>query len=175
MLIFYYISLIIAVVTFNYYIVSGVRTGIHRLLPMTVAEIAVSDILQILMLVEGKSQILSLFDDLLVLQILHLLTYYMQEFNDRKISKKQRRWIGSSMMAALVVVLLQFQYPIFYTIVYHSYLAGYTGILLLEACRILKRNYFSNNERKQRRPPPGFSASHSGYLPRISGASHTSP
>lgn len=148
MLIFYCISLIIAVVTFNYYIVSGVHTGIHRLLPMTIAEIAVSDILQILMLVDGKSNALMLLDDLLMLQILHLLMNYIQEFNNRKLSIKHKHVLGGSVLMMLVVVLLQFQFPMFYAIAYNAYMLCYTMILLLGASWILKKNYFSNNERK---------------------------
>lgn len=145
---FYFISLILAVLTFNYYIASGIKTGIHRLLPMTVVAIALHDICQMAILYVGSSKMFVIFDDLLMLQILYLLTHYIREFYYMKFRKRTEIALAFGMISMTIVVLLQFQYPNLYNLLYWVFTTLYLLGLMIAATHILQLTYFSKNERE---------------------------
>jgi len=148
MLIFYFVSLFLATITFNYYISSGIRTGIHRLLPMTTVAIVLHDICQIGILMVGKTEMFIIFDELLLLQILCLLTHYIREFYYMEFKRSTGLLLVGSMFAVGTLVIFQFEYPVPYRFVYPVYVTVYLLALMVAATHILKLNYFSENEKK---------------------------
>jgi len=148
MLAFYLISLLLAIVTINYYISSGVRVGIHRLLPMTVVAIAIHDICQLGILIYGHDRMFLVFDDLLMLQILYLLTHYIREFYYIKFKKRTEVMLVASLLVMAVIVVMQYQLPVLYKMCYWIYTTFYLAGLMIAATRIMQKNYFSKSERK---------------------------
>ena len=148
MLIFYFVSLLLAILTFNYYIASGIRVGIHRLLPMTTVAIALHDICQISILLVGENEMFVVFDDLLMLQILFLLTHYIREFYYIKFKKRTEMMIAVSLFVMAAIVILQYQYPVLYKFSYWLYATVYLFVLMFAATGIMRNTYFSRNERK---------------------------
>ncbi len=148
MLTFYLISLLLAIITINYYISSGIKVGIHRLLPMAVVAIAIHHICQLGIITLGESQWFVVFDDMLMLQILYLLTHYIREFYYIKFKKSTEVMLAMSMFAMAAIVAMQYHYPVFYTFSYWIYTTLYLLALMLAATRIMQNNYFSKSERK---------------------------
>lgn len=148
MLVFYLISLLLAIVTINYYISSGIRVGIHRLLPMTAVAIAIHDICQLGILLYGQDKIFFIFDDLLMLEILYLLTHYIREFYYIKFRKRAEVMLAISLLVMAVIVVEQYRYPMLYKFSYWTYSTFYLFGLMLAATRIMQKNYFSKSERK---------------------------
>jgi len=148
MIAFYLISLALAIVTINYYISSGIRVGIHRLLPMTAVAIAIHDICQLGILAFGENKMFFVFDDLLMLEILYLLTHYIREFYYIKFRKRTEIMLATSLFVMAVIVVGQYRYQGLYQFSYWVYTTLYLLVLMLAATRIMQKNYFSKNERK---------------------------
>ena len=145
---FYLISLILSVITINYYISSGIRVGIHRLLPMTTVAIALHDICQLGILFYSEDKLFLIFDDMLMLQILYLLTHYIREFYYIKFKKRTEIMLVSSIIVMVGIVVLQERYPMLYRVAYGLYSIVYLIGLMIASTKIMKMNYFSKMERK---------------------------
>ncbi|MBR5126957.1 MAG: response regulator [Roseburia sp.] len=148
MLIFYFVSLFLTILTFNYYIASSIKAGIHRLLPMVIVAIALHHICQMAFLLVGKTKMFVFFDDWLMLEILYLLTHYIREFYYIFFKKRTEFLLALSMVVMAVIVLLQYQYPLLYYATYCVFTNCYLAGLMIAATRILQLTYFSKNERK---------------------------
>lgn len=148
MLIFHFVSLLLAIVTFNYYIASDIKVGIHRLLPMTVVMIALHDICQISLLLVGSAEMFVIFDDLLTLQILYLLTHYIREFYYEKFKRSTEIMLAASIFVMAAIAIMQYRYPVLYNFSYRIYTTFYLIMLMIAATRIMQNNYFSKHERK---------------------------
>lgn len=148
MLTFYLISLLLAIVTINYYISSGIRVGIHRLLPMAAVAIAIHHICQLGIITFGEDKMFVVFDDMLMLQILYLLTHYIREFYYIKFKRRTEILLATSMYAMSAIAIMQYRYPAFYKFSYWVYTTLYLLGLMLAATRIMQNSYFSKNERK---------------------------
>lgn len=148
MLIFYFVSLFLAIFTFNYYIASSIKAGIHRLLPMTIVAIILHHICQMSFLLVGRTKVFVFFDDWLVLEILYLLTHYVREFYYIFFKKRTELLLSMLMIVMAVSALLQYEYPILYHVGYCLFTYAYLGGLLIAATRIFYVTYFSKNERK---------------------------
>ena len=148
MLIFYLVSLFLAVITINYYISSGSRVGIHRLLPMVVVAIAIHHICQLGIITFGEDKIFVVFDDLLMIQILYLLTHYIREFYYIKFKRSTETMLSVSMFVMSAIAIMQYRYPVLYNFLYWLYTTLYLLALMLAATGIMYNSYFSKNERK---------------------------
>lgn len=148
MLTFYLISLLLAIITINYYISSGIRVGIHRLLPMAAVAIALHHICQLGIIAFGADKMFVVFDDMLMLQILYLLTHYIREFYYIKFKRRTEILLATSMFAMAAIAVMQYRYPAFYKFSYWVYTTLYLLGLMLAATRIMQKSYFSKNERK---------------------------
>lgn len=148
MLTFYLISLLLAIITINYYISSGIKVGIHRLLPMAAVAIAIHHICQLGIITFGEDKMFVVFDDMLMLQILYLLTHYIREFYYIKFKRSTEIMLAMSMFAMAAIAAMQYRYPAFYTFSYWIYTTLYLLALMLAATRIMQNNYFSKSERK---------------------------
>lgn len=148
MLIFYLVSLLIAIITLNYYISSKVETSIHRLLPMAVGLIAVFEICQVARLLAGDASAFVILEDLIVLEMLYLLTHYVLEFY----YIQMRRGIGSLLITCMVIAgvtaFFQYEHRSLYIAVYRVFTMVYLILILLAAAFIYKKNYFSRKERQ---------------------------
>ncbi len=147
MLIFYLFSLLLAIITFNYYISSGIRVGIHRLLPMTTVAIAIHDICQLGILAFGEDEMFVVFDDLLMIEILYILTHYIREFYYIKFKRRIELLLGLGMFVMSAVAIMQYRYPVFYRVVYGIYTTVYLLVLIFAVTGIMRHTYFSKNER----------------------------
>lgn len=148
MLTFYLISLLLAIITINYYISSGIRVGIHRLLPMAAVAIALHHICQLGIITFGADKMFVVFDDMLMLQILYLLTHYIREFYYIKFKRRTEILLATSMFVMAAIAVMQYRYPAFYNFSYWLYTTLYLLGLMLAATRIMQNSYFSKNERK---------------------------
>lgn len=147
MLIFYLFSLLLAILTINYYISSGIRVGIHRLLPMAVVAIAIHDICQLGIITFGEDKMFVVFDDLLMIEILYVLTHYIREFYYIKFKKRIELLLGTGMFVMSAVVAIQYRYPTLYTVVFGAYSAIYLVGLMMASTGIMRHTYFSKKER----------------------------
>ena len=148
MLIFYFVSLLLAILTLNYYIASSIKAGIHRLLPMVIVAIFLHHTCQMAFLLEGKTKMFVFFDDWLMLEILYLLTHYIREFYYILFEKSTERILSISMILMAIIVLLQYEYPTLYHTVYCMFTYIYLIGLMIAATGIFRITYFSKNERK---------------------------
>ena len=148
MLIFYFVSLFLAILTLNYYIASSIKAGIHRLLPMVIVAISLHHICQMAFLLVGKTKMFVFFDDWLMLEILYLLTHYIREFYYILFEKRTEQILSLSMILMAIIVLLQYEYPTLYHTVYCMFTYIYLIGLIVAATGIFRITYFSKNERK---------------------------
>ena len=148
MLVFYFVSLLLAMLTLNYYIGSSIKAGIHRLLPMVIVAIALHHICQMVFWMVGKTKMFVFFDDCLMLEILYLLTHYIREFYYISFRKRTEWMLSLSMLAMMIIVLLQYEYPTLYYVVYCLFTYIYLMGLIVAATGIFQITYFSKNEQK---------------------------
>jgi len=147
MLVFYLFSLLLAIITINYYISSGIRVGIHRLLPMTAVAIAIHDICQLGILMFGQNEMFVVFDDLLMIEILFVLTHYIREFYYIRFRRRTEIMLGTAMFVMAAVAIMQYRYPLMYRLVYGAYTTVYLLLLIMAATGIMRHTYFSKKER----------------------------
>ncbi len=147
-LLFYIVSLFIAVYTLNYYIGFNVKTSIHRLLPMAVGFIGVFEVCQILKLITDTEIQIGVLEDLVVLECLYLLTHYILEFYYIKIPKRMECLFSASLIFVGITALLQFEFSFLYSVVYQIYTFGYLILLLIFGVFTYRKNVFSRKERK---------------------------
>lgn len=148
MLVFYFVSLLLAIFSLNYYIASSIKAGIHRLLPMVIIAIALHHICQLAFLMVGKTKMFVFFDDWLMLEILYLLTHYIREFYYILFRKRTEWMLSLAMFGMVIIVLLQYEYPILYNVGYGLFTYIYLIGLIVAATGIFQITYFSKNERK---------------------------
>ncbi len=148
MLIFYWVSFFLAVFTLNYYILSGIKVGVHRALPIVVVAIALHHICQIAFLLAGREKIFVYFDDWLMLEMLYILTHYIRECCYMVFKRRTECILSISMIAMAVIVLLQYEYRGLYYATYCVFIDFYLVGLLVALARTWRSTYFSKNERK---------------------------
>lgn len=148
MLLFYLLSLILAIITTNYYISSKVETSIHRLLPIAAFMMVVFEICHIARYLVSNEHAFVILEDLIILEVLYLLTHYIQEFYYIRMKKLVEAGLVTTLAVAGTVALLQYHYPQLYLYVYRGYVQLYLAGLLIGAGLIYKKNYFSAKERR---------------------------
>lgn len=148
MLLFYILSLLLALITLNYYISSKVETSIHRLLPMAIGLIVVFEICQVARIMTNSNNVFAILEDLIVLEILYLLTHYVFEFYYIRLSKKMSGILQSVLVAEALTAFFQFQNRTLYLILYRPFVLLYLFLILAAATHIYRKNSFSLKERK---------------------------
>ena len=148
MLLFYILSLLLALSTLNYYISSKVETSIHRLLPMAVGLIAVFEVCQVARVMSPVQDGFSILEDLIVLEMLYLLTQYVMEFYYISISKKMGGLLQAVLVAQALVAFFQFKNRTLYVVIYRPFVLLYLLLLLICATYIYRKKSFSLKEQK---------------------------
>ena len=146
MLLFYLLSLLISTITFNYYVSSKVETSIHRLLPLSVILIGLFELCQVGCLLSGGKEIFVILEDLLVLEMLYILTNYIQEFNYIHMRKPVEAILHTANVAMGVIAILQYAFPGVLWL-FKGYVQAYLAGLLIVAISLYKKSYFSAKER----------------------------
>lgn len=148
MVLFYILSLLLTLITLNYYIASKVETSIHRLLPMTVGLIAVFEICQVARLITQADESFAVLEDMMVLEMLYLLTHYVLEFYYIRLSKKTGVMLQVALLFMAFVALFQYENRTLYLIIYRPFIMIYLFLILAAATYIYKKNHFSQKERQ---------------------------
>ena len=148
MLLFYILSLLLALVTLNYYVSSKVETSIHRLLPMAVGLIAVFEICQVARTMSPANDGFSILEDLIVLEMLYLLTHYILEFYYIRLSKRLGGTLQVVMGVEALIAFSQFKNKTLYLFLYRPFIMLYLFLILIAAYHVYKKNNFSLKEQK---------------------------
>lgn len=148
MLLFYIVSLLLALITLNYYISSKVETSIHRLLPMAVGLIAVFEVCQVVRIMSPSNDEFSILEDLIVLEMLYLLTHYLLEFYYICLSRKMGAILQVVLAAEALIAFGQFKNQTLYLTLYRPFVMLYLFLILIAAYRVYRKNNFSLKEQK---------------------------
>lgn len=148
MLLFYILSLLLALFTLNYYMSSKVETSIHRLLPISVGLIAVFEVCQVARVMAIDNEGFSVLEDLIVLEMLYLLTNYLLEFYYIQLSRKMGVILRGVLATEAVIAFMQFENRGLYLILYRPFVILYLVLMLIGATYIYKKKEFSLKERK---------------------------
>lgn len=146
MLMIHLVSLILAVFTLNYYISARMEMAVHRLLPMAVGLIGLYELCQIGRLTVGNEESFLILEDLLVLQIMYLITHYILDFYFITINKRLEYLLSGSVVLVALITVAQFWYPKLYLVAYNVYTFLYLLCLLGQAIYIYCRTSFSKQE-----------------------------
>ena len=148
MLLFYMLSLLLALITLNYYISSKVETSIHRLLPMSVGLIAVFEVCQVARIMASSVEGFAVLEDLIVLEMLYLLTHYVLEFYYIRLSKKMSGLLQIVLVLEALIVFMQFRNRMLYMVLYRPFVFVYLVLILIAGTYIYRKNDFSLKEQK---------------------------
>lgn len=148
MLIFYILSLLLALITLNCYISSKVEISIHRLLPIAIGLIAVFEVCQVGRVMSASNNAFAVVEDLIVLEMLYLLIYYVLEFYYIQVSKKVRWSLQAVLAAESFIAFLQFRMKTLYAVMYKPFVWLSLFLILVSAAYIYRKKYFSIKERK---------------------------
>lgn len=87
MMIFYVICLLVTILSLEILIVSGFRSANHRLLPLLIGLIALYNFYLVVGLRVGESKSISMLKDLLLIQVINLLIYFVVDFMEISLPK----------------------------------------------------------------------------------------
>ncbi|MBE5877394.1 MAG: response regulator [Lachnospiraceae bacterium] len=118
MLIFQIGCLMVTYLALQYFISKGVYSRKHRLLPVVLVLVAVFNFYQIFQNVMGEYSLFAKLEDILIVQILCLLIYYIMELYQIK----KRLWAEGLLFACLIIIdiiMIEVEYgSLFYYTIY---------------------------------------------------------
>ena len=100
MLIFLVICLIVSLLSLEVLIVSGFRSVNHRLLPLLIGLIALYDFYLIAEYKEGTTNTILLLKDLLIVQVINLVIYFIVDFTELHLKK----WINFIIISGVLIM-----------------------------------------------------------------------
>lgn len=133
MIIFYSVCLIVAMLSLETLIVSGFRSANHRLLPLIIGLIALYDFYLIVECRQGPSITMNMLKDLLLIQVINLVTYFILDFMEFHPKKWMNVFIVSTVLIMDAIVCLN---P-FDEKTYNAILVIYTIISILFTLSIM--------------------------------------
>lgn len=147
-LIFLIICLTIVLLTLESLIVSGFHAKSHRLLPLVLGLVALYDFYLIIELLTGETAVFDVLKQLLLVQILDVILYYILDFINVKLSLWQNGIIISLLIGIDIAIFNQVERPG----VYHAHVMAFVvvsviGILWLVIRNAPKKEMVSNQMR----------------------------
>lgn len=128
--VFQSVCLFITMYVLRQYVVSGLSSRKHRLLPLVLGLIGIYNFFEIIGHITHERQLFDRMDDLLLLHILYLLIFYMLEVLDMGIWQYAENVLFVSLIVMDAVVIMMFQQPEKYGLYYLVYI-GVCVLLIL--------------------------------------------
>lgn len=117
MIIYYAICLLVTLLSLEVLIVSGFRSTNHRLLPLILGLIALYDFYLIVEYQLGQNPTMDMLKDLLLVQVINLVTYFIMDFMEIRLQALTNIAILTGVFVMDVVICLGYlTYPLFQTI-----------------------------------------------------------
>ena len=105
-LIYLFICLLIVLITLEYYIISGFHARTHRLLPLVLGLLALYDFYLIVEVLTGQHATFELLKQLLLVQLLDVILYYILDSTNVKISLFQNIILFSLLICMDIVIFV---------------------------------------------------------------------
>ncbi len=133
MIIFQLICLLITFYVLEKYIVIGVYSKIHRLLPLLLVVILLYDFYQILRTLTGYDSLFAQMEDLLLLQMIYLLIHYIMDYQYIKLNRILENMLFMSLLLMDVFVLFKYDNTQEYKNIFLGFVIFFVIILLILA------------------------------------------
>lgn len=135
-LIFLIICLTIVLLTLESLIVSGFHAKSHRLLPLVLGLVALYDFYLIIELLTGETAVFDILKQLLLIQLLDVILYYILDFINVKLSLLQNGIIISLLIGMDVAIFNQVERPG----VYHAHVMAFVVVSVIGILWLVIRN-----------------------------------
>lgn len=126
-----------------YYILKGVQSKAHRLLPLLLGIISFYNVLQVFQYILDLSGIIMILENVILIQVLYVLVHYVLEFSYLKLPK----WGEASLIISMIVIYciahLHYQNPRAYNICFSIYAFLYLLLVLILATYVYRKRYLS--------------------------------
>lgn len=148
-LIYLLLCLAIVLVTLEIYVVSGFYARSHRLLPLVLGLLALYDFYLIVEQQTGQAGTFDVLKELLLIQLLDVILYYIVDFTKAKVTMWQNVLILVALFLMDIVVFTQVEHPG----VYRKHIVAFgiisvLGILYLVVQKAPNRELISNQTRR---------------------------
>lgn len=130
------------------YVNTGTHSRTHRLLPLILGLIGLTDFYQIVEYISKDTQIIVRLEDLLQIQMLYLLIQYMLDILRMRLSKVTGNFLFISLIAIDVVMFLEYGHSETYELLYYFFVFCYIGIMLFLATYAYYNYSHSRNEQR---------------------------
>jgi len=152
MIVFAYESLcvVISLIVILTFIKSGVYSYTHRLLPLVLGLVSLYLVYSVLETIFGKSRELTVMEELLLLQILFLMSCYIRDFFYVKQGKVFINVFFIQMMAADVIMFQQDPDSLAYKLAYHGTMSCLLAMMIVLATYFWMTRSFSRQEKETR-------------------------
>lgn len=147
-LIFQSICLFITMYVLRQYVVSGLSSRKHRLLPLVLGFIGVYNFFEIIGHITRERMLFDRLDDLLLLHILYLLIFYMMEVLDIGIPRYAEQLLFVSLILMDTAVILLFEEPEAYGPYYLTYIGVCVLLILVFGTYAYVRYTYSMREHR---------------------------
>lgn len=150
-IIFLIICLIVVFFTLENFIVSGFNAKSHRLLPLVLGLLALYDFYLIVELMTGQTESFHILKQLLLVQLLDVILYYILDFSKIKLPIWAHCLIVSVLILMDIFIITQIDSPR----VYQAHITAFVvlsvaGIIALVFSRAPKNKYISKQMRKNK-------------------------
>lgn len=148
MFIFQVVCLAITLGVLQYYVSSGISSSAHRLLPVVLTLNGVYNFYEIFKTLSGEEELFNQLTILLLFQALYLLICYLSEFLHVRLRLRYQVPLFCSLLLADITFFVHSYLGQSLMMVYHFYVAVYTGIIVFIIVYALVKGTFSLQDRK---------------------------
>ncbi len=131
MLEFQFICLLVTLYVLYKYIEADISTSAHRLLPLFLGIVAFFNLCQVARCIFGKSEIITCLQDVLMLQVLHVILHYVTNFCYTKLPKGVNIVLTFIIMVRTALVFFQRENPKWYMLGVNRFALLYMLIILV--------------------------------------------
>lgn len=129
MLFFQVLCLCVTFVVLQSYIVTGVYSRVHRLLPLALGLIGVYNFYEIIMFLTGQRELFTIMKDLLVVQMIYLLLHYLMDVLSMKLPRWAETILFVALLATNIAIFTLYDAPELYRKHFFFFAVGF-GILI---------------------------------------------
>ncbi len=143
------IQCICFLITFSvlfYYIRKGIQSKAHRLLPLLLCLISAYNVLQVLQYAIDLSKVIVILENVILIQTLYVLVYYVLEFSNLKMPKWGDALLIFSMLVMYVMAMIAYHNHELYRLCFTVYIFLYLMLVLVLATYVYRKCYLNMRE-----------------------------
>lgn len=129
-----------------YYIIKGIQSKAHRLLPLLLCLISAYNVLQVLQYAIDLSKVIVILENVILIQILYVLVHYVLEFSYIKMPKWGDALLIFSMLIMYTMAMAWYHNFYLYRLCFTIYIFLYLLFVLVLATYVYRKCYLNMRE-----------------------------